>query len=663
MAELVEATRLAISDFALVRQSRWREAIASIFDDPDFLPYLRSLRRIAVTYATHDETGAPGSTNLVKPIYHVGWLASRLGLSVVKPLAAGRRVRPVRRVRARPARRDASSRRSAAGSPRRCRTAGPRSRSSSGRSSSTMPAGTTLRVELLAERRGSELRADVTAEAETVHVRVWQDGVEALDRHFRAARRSDVDLLAEAIESGRRDPVAVGALRAAAAADRPGAEWHRERARDRRRGRPEARGRRGGRERIAAALAAAVGARGRADWATTGGSTRSRDLPAAGRARRSSTRSRGPTSTSGGATTGSCRATTRSRTSSRSTTSCSASPTPRKGTASGRHPAVPLPIDHLHPFPTGEAIGAGRGRGVVRRGARRRAARGRAPGAATAGRSSTSSSLGIGRRRPHPVGLPGLGGLRLDRARAGDPGADPHRAARRAGDAQPGGRRRRAPVIVVAHGDGEGPGHRRDPRPGTGSAPLAGPAGAARRGDLDPRRGRRRASCRAGDDRRRYTEASRFEGLPAVTIRPARESDGPAIGDVWLAAWRATFDFPPSHPDDDVRTLARHRAAGDARDVGGHRPDGRVVALMALTDDMIDQLYVTPDRIGTGIGSRLIGPPRRADPTASTSTASPSTPGRGRSTSATGSSSIATGDGSGNAERQPDIRYAWRPDR
>ena len=55
-----EATRLAISDFALIRQSRWREAIASIFDDPDFLPYLRSLRRVAVTYATHDETGRAG---------------------------------------------------------------------------------------------------------------------------------------------------------------------------------------------------------------------------------------------------------------------------------------------------------------------------------------------------------------------------------------------------------------------------------------------------------------------------------------------------------------------------------------------------------------------------------------------------------------------------
>jgi glucose-6-phosphate dehydrogenase assembly protein OpcA len=209
LAALQTSGTLAVSDFALDRQSRWREAIASIFDDPDFLPYLRSLRRIAITYATHDETDGVGSTNLVKPIYHVGWLASRLRLSVVKPLAA---VAGQARV-ARPA----------PGRPVAGR--GLVATLSDGRAEvavvirpvvSTMPTGTTLRVELLAERRGSELRADVTAEAEIVHSRVWLDGVEALDRHFRAPRRGDVDLLAEAIESGRRDPVAAGALRAAA---------------------------------------------------------------------------------------------------------------------------------------------------------------------------------------------------------------------------------------------------------------------------------------------------------------------------------------------------------------------------------------------------------------------------------------------------------------
>ena len=216
LAGLLETTRLAISDFALVRQSRWREAIASVFDDPDFLPYLRSLRRIAVTYATHDETGAGGSTNLVKPVYHVGWLASRLGLSVVKPLApvAGH-TSPT------------SAARSAVRGPHAKPIVGRglAATLSDGRSDvgvvirpmvSPMPAGTTLRVELLAERRGSELRADVTAEAETVHVRVWQDGVEALDRYFLAPRRTEVELLAEVIEATGRDPVADGALRSAA---------------------------------------------------------------------------------------------------------------------------------------------------------------------------------------------------------------------------------------------------------------------------------------------------------------------------------------------------------------------------------------------------------------------------------------------------------------
>jgi hypothetical protein len=88
---------------------------------------------------------------------------------------------------------------------------------------SEMPGGTTLRVEILSGRRGRELRAEVTAEAEAVHVRVWEDGVEALERTFMSPRRTDVDLLAEAIEAGGRDPVAEGASGMAAALAGPAA--------------------------------------------------------------------------------------------------------------------------------------------------------------------------------------------------------------------------------------------------------------------------------------------------------------------------------------------------------------------------------------------------------------------------------------------------------
>jgi glucose-6-phosphate dehydrogenase assembly protein OpcA len=221
MAALLDTTRLAVSDFAMVRQSRWREAIASVFDDPDYLPYLRSIRRIAVTYATHDEAFTPGNTNLVKPLYHVAWLASRLGFHVVRPLAVVADKGPS----------GASAHRRSAPGAKASIGRGSAATLHDGRSEvavvlrpmvSPMPSGTTLRVELLAERRGSELRADVTAEAETVRVRIWEDGVEALDRHFLAPRRTDVDLLAEAIEAGRRDTIAVGMLRSAAAIIGPG---------------------------------------------------------------------------------------------------------------------------------------------------------------------------------------------------------------------------------------------------------------------------------------------------------------------------------------------------------------------------------------------------------------------------------------------------------
>jgi Glucose-6-phosphate dehydrogenase subunit len=198
--------RIALSDFGLMRQMRWREAIAATFDVPEFTPFLRSIRRIAVTYATHDDAGDPDITNVVKPVYHVAWIAGRLGMRVESPLM------PVRKGARAP---DAAVRRARSGTAGTSRP-GPapipggfdgrlrhgaaevdvvlRPRLSPG------PPGTTLRVELLAERRGSELRADVTAEAEAVHCRVWQDGVDVLERRFNSPRMVDVNLLAEAIE-------------------------------------------------------------------------------------------------------------------------------------------------------------------------------------------------------------------------------------------------------------------------------------------------------------------------------------------------------------------------------------------------------------------------------------------------------------------------------
>jgi len=194
MAELPGRFDVEIADFAMLRQARWREAIASTFDRPALLPYLGHLDRIEVRYAASD--GAPGMANVVRPMYHVAWLASRLDMTVVEPVKAGTEawsgydglLRHGRRrvpVSLRPV-------------------------------ESTAPRGTTLIVELHATRAGSQLWVEVTAFADGVVVQASLDGQPMPERHFTAPRKRESDLLAETIETPGRDPIGAAVLDMAA---------------------------------------------------------------------------------------------------------------------------------------------------------------------------------------------------------------------------------------------------------------------------------------------------------------------------------------------------------------------------------------------------------------------------------------------------------------
>ncbi|HEX8025040.1 MAG TPA: glucose-6-phosphate dehydrogenase assembly protein OpcA [Candidatus Limnocylindrales bacterium] len=195
MSRLPRRFAVHVSDFAMLRQARWREAIASTFDRPNLLPFLGGIESVAVTYAAHD--GTPGVSNVVKPLYHVAWLASRLRMTVAGALARndtewggydgalrhGRReipysLRPVQ---------------------------------------STAPRGTTLSVEIVAVRAHSRLTVDVTAAAEGVLVRASLDGRQMPERRFLAARQRESDLLASTIEGVADDRISAGALEMAAA--------------------------------------------------------------------------------------------------------------------------------------------------------------------------------------------------------------------------------------------------------------------------------------------------------------------------------------------------------------------------------------------------------------------------------------------------------------
>ena len=188
MAGLSGSAEVAISDFALLRQERWREAIASTFDRPDLRPYLRG---VTVFYAAHDT--AAGATNVVKPLYHAAWIASRMGWTVDRPMEA----RPE----------DEGGYDALMRDGRRHIAIGLRP------TPSPLRGGTTVGVDLMAARRGSELLAiDVTAHAEGVTVRASLDGSALPVRHFLSPRRTEAELLAETIESVARDKISAGAL-------------------------------------------------------------------------------------------------------------------------------------------------------------------------------------------------------------------------------------------------------------------------------------------------------------------------------------------------------------------------------------------------------------------------------------------------------------------
>lgn len=191
LAALPPRFDVEIADFAVLRQARWREAIASTFDRPNLLPFLGHLDRIEVHYAAGD--GTPGASNAVRPVYHVAWLAARLGMTVEAPLRAGTKawsgfdavLRHGRRrvlVSLRPV-------------------------------ESTSPPGTTLIVELHAKRRASQLWVEVTAYADGVIVQAVLDSEPMPERRFLAPRRREGELLAEAIDGAGRDEVSAEILR------------------------------------------------------------------------------------------------------------------------------------------------------------------------------------------------------------------------------------------------------------------------------------------------------------------------------------------------------------------------------------------------------------------------------------------------------------------
>ena len=75
----------------------------------------------------------------------------------------------------------------------------------------------------------------------------------------------------------------------------------------------------------------------------------------------------------------------------------------------------------------------------------------------------------------------------------------------------------------------------------------------------------------------------------------------------------------------------------------------------------IEQLYVAPDRLGQGIGSRLVDLAKTRSPDGLTLWTFQVNERARRFYERHGFVAVELTDGSGNEERQPDVRYEWKP--
>ncbi|MFD5471329.1 GNAT family N-acetyltransferase [Streptomyces sp. NPDC127105] len=148
-----------------------------------------------------------------------------------------------------------------------------------------------------------------------------------------------------------------------------------------------------------------------------------------------------------------------------------------------------------------------------------------------------------------------------------------------------------------------------------------------------------------------------------VALRRARDTDALAVADVWLRSFAAALpSVVRPHSDDAVRAWFRDvvvpRQETWVADAGG---DAGIVGLMVLGDDVLEQLYLAPDRRGHGLGDRFVALAKERGPRGlSLWTFQVNWPAH-RFYERHGFVAAECTDGSGNEEREPDVRYVWKP--
>ncbi|AKJ13829.1 histone acetyltransferase [Streptomyces incarnatus] len=147
-----------------------------------------------------------------------------------------------------------------------------------------------------------------------------------------------------------------------------------------------------------------------------------------------------------------------------------------------------------------------------------------------------------------------------------------------------------------------------------------------------------------------------------VVLRRAVAADARAAAEVYLRSFDAALpSVVRPHTDDEVREYIRDVVV-PLRETWVAEADGHgIVGLMVLDGELLSQLYLDPEWRGRGVGDRFVALAKERSPGGLTLWTFQVNKPAHRFYERHGFTAVEFTDGSGNEEREPDVRYVWRP--
>lgn len=146
-----------------------------------------------------------------------------------------------------------------------------------------------------------------------------------------------------------------------------------------------------------------------------------------------------------------------------------------------------------------------------------------------------------------------------------------------------------------------------------------------------------------------------------IVIRRATTADAAEVATVYIASRRGAVAFMPTVGSDaEIRAFVVDRMVVE-RETWVAEAGGRIVAVMVLDGDMVDQFYVSPADQRHGVGGLLLAHAKQLRPARLRFYTFQSNAPARRFYEARGFIAKEFTDGATNMEREPDVLYEWTP--